>query len=338
MTQLNPDNKNIAPEPVNAPSEPEHTKERIEGLTPEAIAAAAPQPETEAPKSGTTPETQRRKINWKRRMAIGAAIAAVGGAARLVPYMVANHDLESLDNPNSDQPSAGAPQTPGQTQDAETQTSTPEQQPSNVGNIYLADSLYTHADIGDTITVTWGAEDQSQAIYLGKLLGSNGHTPTQQAASALNLISAIASSDLKYSQQLPYFYSDSDKLVNAVPMINEAFQAAAEPNNKNKYVDQLDFFDTPDDPVTFVQGPNDDQGYPTLKMASGTLYAQRVTGGSWQDPANFDKDKAIAITSFDISYKSTDNGNAMTIESWSPTTIVDGQPQDSILPIMQVKN
>jgi|GEM_PF-2664557 len=332
----------LAPEPSSvAPHDPTPTQERL--TVKEINDTRSPMPPT-PPFPQVAPVAPERHNNTKRNIALGVvgALAAVGIGSGAT-FLLGKKGGDNEATPAPTKPVATAPATPGATESSVPNEGSHEQQPVTVGNIDLASGLYSYGPSAsdpseDAIRVNWGMSDGSEDIDLGKLLGPNNYNPTQRAASALSLISAVISADLKHSDQLLPYYTDNAQVASAAPKLNAAFQASAKPENQNKYVDQLDFFDTAQDPVTFVEGPLDANGYPTLQLSTGTLYAERVTGGEWQNPANFDVAKAVPITQMSISYKPSANGSTMSIENFDASVEIDGSEQAGIGPILQVKN
>lgn len=164
-----------------------------------------------------------------------------------------------------------------------------------VGNLALAAPLYTSpTEANDTIDVAWGTGNQT--IELHKLFGLASHSATQVAAAVLNLLAAAISSQLQYSPQLLPYLTVDQQATQVITELNHQFRAGT-PTDA-----QLKFFDSAAAPVTFSQ-TRDPIGRSELRMTSGVLYAERVIGGRWQDPAGDDPARAVRIATLTIVYQ-----------------------------------
>lgn len=286
---------------------------------------ATPQTSSVAP-SGYE-QTAPVKSNRKRNTIIGSALAGTlllaGAVVGIAKANGDDHDAA----PTAQDPVATATGNPGSTTLpglGETPSNSPTEQPTEapsdntgeqpgvaVGNLSLSDPLYssTSDSDGQKLIVGWDNQD----IYLSMMPNPQGTDPTVLAASALNLIAASISADLQYSPQLiegltGYPRQSDHPVVKELMSMNTAFHNSEAPEDQATSVEQLAIFDEADDPAVFKISPNTDKnGFPMLVLSSGTVYVQRVKGGDWQDPSNFDVSQAAQINHISISFKDVDN-------------------------------
>ncbi|HVS58451.1 MAG TPA: hypothetical protein VHD60_01800 [Candidatus Saccharimonadales bacterium] len=299
----------------------------------------------EAPERPAEPQTDRsdkkpRFTPFQKGVATGlVALGAVGGVYEL--------GKSAGGKPAATQPSttAGATNSANPTQTNQTSTESPT--PTNTlpgatssvsvakgggtgetqgtsetgpapGNIDLSNTLFSPTvNTDETIDSTWGG----QQIELSKLLGPATYSPTEVAGSVLNQMACLLSCDLgnNGSSQLPDYFSDQQPMQEGMKNFAEFFQS----NSKGgPHSDQLEFYDTADSPAVFEWGPTDDSGNPTLVMKSGTLYAQRITGGSWQTHEGRDINKATPITNLTIIYKPSANGYTISVQGFEMSPVL----------------
>ena len=271
--------------------------------------------QTDLQAEALTPRQQTVTAERGRRRISRAAIA-LGTAATAVVALVAVGLANRKEVVNGEGHAANrlpvATSTPNSGQ--KTGDGTPETL-STVGNI----------DLGHPIEGPHGNIDfvwNNKNVSVPKLLTPNTSSPNQSATSVLNVLSELISTQqTKYSDGMAYF-TENNSLAQIIGTYNAMFQGS----EQKPYADQLEFYDTPEDPVQFVADGVDDSGNPVIRMEQGTLYAQRVTGHEWQDDSQHNPADAIAITAdpsgdggFSFSYKLSPDGSYMTVESLTIT-------------------
>ena len=179
-----------------------------------------------------------------------------------------------------------------------------------------------------TLDFTWNNE----TVNIPKLLSPNQYNDNQVAASVLNVLAELVSTEQTAGSQGIFYFTDSASLREAVTTMNTLFRQ--DDKNPANYSDQLEFYDTAVDPVSFQADGVDPQGNPVIRLASGTLYLQRVTGGEWQDNSPRDPNKALAIQSSGqnsglwFSYKLSPDGSYIQIENLSLNPGLESLPKN----------
>lgn len=184
------------------------------------------------------------------------------------------------------------------------------------GNLDPATAAY-HPPIGDPSAFfgVW----QNGDIAIPKLWGPEGHSPNEMAGGVLLQMAYLISAPQPPGSQAPAYFSDNNSVSDF-----HGFQVWFRHKNPT-LPDQLEFYDTADSPVQFGEDGLDQNGYPRIRLITGTLLAQRVHGGSWQTQEGRNPAKAQAIKDFWFSYKPSLDGRTMSVQDYAvtPATAAD---------------